>query len=195
MESDILRAFEETGALRTGHFHLSSGLHSDTYFQSALVLQYPERADELARSLASRLRESEPETIVGPALGGVVLGWEVARVMGARGIFTERADGKMALRRGFGVSPGERIAIVEDVVTTGKSTRETMAVLHASGAEVVAVGALVDRSAGRAALGVPFHALLSLDVKAWDPSECPACAANIPVEKPGSRPVTGASSA
>ena len=187
-EEALLKAFQETHALRRGHFRLSSGLHSGVYFQSALVLQHPDRAEVLGRALARALAPLKPQVVVGPALGGLIIGWEVARELDVRGLFTERKDGAMQLRRGFRLEPGERIVIVEDVVTTGKSTRETMEVLQAEGGEVVAVGALVDRSGGDVEFGVPFHALLSLPVETWEAAKCPECAAGVPLEKPGSRP-------
>jgi orotate phosphoribosyltransferase len=187
-EEALLKAFQETNALRRGHFRLSSGLHSGVYFQSALVLQHPDRAEVLGRALAKTLAPQKPQVIVGPALGGLIIGWEVARELDVRGLFTERKDGEMQLRRGFQLEPGERVAIVEDVVTTGKSTRETMDVLRAAGGEVVGIGAIVDRSGGSVDFGVPFHSLLSLPVETWDPDKCPECAAGVPLEKPGSRP-------
>lgn len=187
-ETALLRLFEEAGAFQRGHFELSSGLHSDVYFQSALVLQYPDRADLLGRALAKDLRSLEPQVICGPALGGLIIAWEVARNLEVRGIFTERKDGAMMLRRGFALSEGERVVVVEDVVTTGKSTRETMEALRRAGGELVGVGALVDRSGGECDFGVPFSSLLSLPVEAWEASDCPECRSGSPVVKPGSRP-------
>jgi len=194
-EEALLKTFQETGALRRGHFQLSSGLHSDVYFQSALVLQHPDRADLLARSLARDLARHEPDVIVGPALGGLIIGWEVARRLDVRGLFTERKDGEMCLRRGFQIAPKEKVIVVEDVVTTGKSTRETMAVIEAAGGTIVAVGALVDRSGGRADFDVPFHALLRLPVEAYEPADCPLCREGAPIDKPGSRPSPAAARA
>jgi orotate phosphoribosyltransferase len=186
----VAELFRRTDALRRGHFQLSSGLHSDVYFQSALVLQHPEHAAAVGTALAERLRPDAPEAVVGPALGGVIVSWEVARGLGVRGLFTERQDGAMKLRRGFALSPGERVAVVEDVVTTGKSTRETIEALEAAGGRVVAVAALVDRSGGTVDFGRPFHALMSLPVEAWDPAACPQCRAGVAVDKPGSRPAS-----
>lgn len=187
-EEALLRTFQETGALRRGHFELSSGLHSDVYFQAALLLQHPDRAEVLGRALGKLLEPLKPETVVGPALGGIIIAWEVARALNVRGVFTERKDGSMTLRRSFEVRPLERVVVIEDVLTTGKSIRETMEVLKILGATVVGVGAIVDRSGGDVEFGVPFHALLSLPVGAWEPSSCPECARGIAVEKPGSRP-------
>ena len=187
-EEALLKTFQETGALRSGHFQLSSGLHSGVYFQSALVLQHPDRADLLGRALAKDLAEYAPDVVVGPALGGLVIAWEVARRLDVRGIFTERKDGAMCLRRGFTIEPGEKVVVVEDVVTTGKSTRETIQVIEAAGGIMVAVGTIVDRSDGTADLGLPFHALLSLPVETHAPDACPDCRAGVPIDKPGSRP-------
>jgi orotate phosphoribosyltransferase len=184
----LLGVFRDTGALQRGHFQLSSGLHSDVYFQSALVLQHPQRAAEVGRALAAALAPLSPRVVVGPALGGVIIAWEVARALGVRGLFTERKDGAMALRRGFRLEPGERVVVVEDVVTTGLSTRETMAALAEAGGEVAGVGAIVDRSGGKADFGVPFRSLVSLPVESWDAAECPLCRAGTPLAKPGSRP-------
>ncbi len=187
-EEALLKAFQETGALKRGHFELSSGLHSGVYFQSALVLQHPDRAEVLGRALAKDLAQYDPEVAAGPALGALIIAWEVARTLGVRGLFTERKDGEMCLRRGFTLHPGERVVVVEDVITTGKSTRETMDVLRAAGGEIVAVGAIVDRSGGTVDFGLPFHALLSLPVETSRPEECRECAAGVPLSKPGSRP-------
>ncbi|GJM45064.1 MAG: orotate phosphoribosyltransferase [Gemmatimonadota bacterium] len=187
-EEALLKAFHETGALKRGHFQLSSGLHSGVYFQSALVLQHPDRAEVLGRALAKLVAVYRPEVVVGPALGGLIIGWEVACELGVRGIFTERQDGVMCLRRGFEIGKGRRVVIVEDVITTGKSTRETMAVIEAAGGTTVAVAALVDRSGGTAELNAPMHALLSLPVETNTPDECPECQAGVPLDKPGSRP-------
>ncbi|HET9888624.1 MAG TPA: orotate phosphoribosyltransferase [bacterium] len=186
-EEALLRAFEETGALRRGHYELSSGLHSDVYFQAAILLQHPDRAEVVGRALARLLKPLEPEVVVGPALGGIIVGWEVARALGVRGLFTERKDGQMMLRRSFEMKPGERAVVIEDVLTTGKSIRETSEALRTAGAEVVGVGAIVDRSGGAIDFGIPLHVLLSLPVGSWEPSKCPECAQGTPVEKPGSR--------
>lgn len=187
-EEALLKTFQETGALQRGHFQLSSGLHSPLYFQSALVLQHPDRADLLGRALARDLAAYEPDVVVGPALGGMIIAWEVARKLDVRGIFTERKEGIMGLRRGFTVGSGEKVVVVEDVVTTGRSTRETIGVVEAAGGQVVAVGALVDRSGGQASLGAPLHTLLSLPVEVHESAHCPDCRAGVPLDKPGSRP-------
>jgi orotate phosphoribosyltransferase len=189
----VLKLFRSAGAYLRGHFRLTSGLHSPEYLQCALVLQHPERAEELGRMLAGSLRDlagGPVDLVVSPALGGLIIGHEVARALGTRFLFTERdpATRKMTLRRGFTVAPGERTVVVEDVVTTGGSTREVIEVMRAAGAEVLAAGSVIDRSGGRADLGVSRVALATLEAVAWDPAECPLCRSGVPVEKPGSRP-------
>jgi orotate phosphoribosyltransferase len=189
--SDTMDLFRETGAYLKGHFRLTSGLHSNQYLQSALVLQHPAYAEKLGREMAAQLPKAE--LVASPAIGGLIIGHEVARAMGARFIFAERdAAGKMTLRRGFSLRPGETVVVVEDVVTTGGSTREVIDLLRAAGANVVGAGSIMDRSGGRADLGVPRVALETLDVVSWQPEECPLCKQGLPVEKPGSRPTTAA---
>lgn len=189
--ADVRRQFEETGALLSGHFKLSSGLHSDRYLQCAKVLMWPGRADALGRALGSLLRPFGAETVISPALGGVIIGQEVGRSLGIRALFTERVEGTFALRRGFAVEKGEKVAVIEDVVTTGKSTREVIAVVRAAGAVVVACGSIVDRRSvserGGTVDGIPYRALLWLDVAAWDPAACPLCSKGEPLTAPGSR--------
>jgi orotate phosphoribosyltransferase len=177
----------ESGALARGHFELSSGRHSPAYVQCALLLEDPQRARRVGRALARQLASLRPQTVVSPALGGVVIGHEVAEALGVPFRFAERKDGVMRLRRGFRVEPGERAVIVEDVVTTGGSSREAAAAVGAMGAKVVAVGAIVDRSGGEGTFAVPFFRLLDLELPAWRPEECPLCAEGGRAEKPGSR--------
>ncbi|MBV8844816.1 MAG: orotate phosphoribosyltransferase [Bryobacterales bacterium] len=180
-------AFRETGAYLKGHFQLTSGLHSSEYLQCALVLQHPQIAERLGRELAAHVPACD--VVASPALGGLIIGHEVARALGCRFIFTERdANRKMSLRRGFDLRRGETAVVIEDVVTTGGSTREVIEVLQAAGARVLAAGSIIDRSGGRADLGVPRVALATLEAAAWEPGECPLCKQGIPVEKPGSRP-------
>jgi orotate phosphoribosyltransferase len=185
--TDWLAQFEKTGALLTGHFRLSSGLHSDRYLQCALLLQWPELAGKAGRELAGSLAGFDAQTVASPALGGVVIGHEVARALAIRAIFAERKDGVMALRRGFRLEPGERVVVVEDVFTTGKSTRETIAVLERAGAQVMAAGSIVNRGLADSALPVPSSSLLRLEVPAWPEDACPLCRSGVPVESPGSR--------
>jgi orotate phosphoribosyltransferase len=189
----ILEMFRSTGAYLQGHFRLTSGLHSAEYLQCALVLQHPAAAERLGRLLAEALRPLAPGAIgvvASPALGGLIIGHEVARALGTRFLFTERdtASGKMALRRGFTVAPGETAVVIEDVITTGGSTRDVIEVLRAAGVHVLAAGSIIDRSGGRAGVGVPRVALATLQVAAHYPEQCPMCALGIPVAKPGSRP-------
>lgn len=192
-----LSLLEGTGALRRGHFRLSSGLHSPAYVQCALLLEDPARArqvgEALAAALVARLGEDgsgEPpiQAVISPALGGVVIGHEVAAALGVPFRFTERQEGKMVLRRGFSLEPGERVVVVEDVVTTGRSTREVVQILEGMGAEVLAVGAILDRSGGEVEFTVPFEALVTLDLPTYRPEACPLCAEGQEAEKPGSRP-------
>ena len=191
--AEVLQLFRSTGAYLSGHFRLTSGLHSAEYLQCALVLQYPRHAEELGRSLAARLTKlTGPQSIrvvASPAIGGLIIGHEVARALGARFIFTERDPlGKMTLRRGFAVTPGATAVVVEDVVTTGGSTREVVEILRREGANVLAAASIIDRSGGAADVGVPRLALATLQVVAHEPADCPLCAQGIPVAKPGSRP-------
>jgi len=190
----ILELFRSTGAYLQGHFRLTSGLHSAEYLQCALVLQHPPAAEKLGRLLAQDLQPllaQKPRVVVSPALGGLIIGHEVARAMGCRFIFTERdpASRQMALRRGFKVEPGEPAVVVEDVITTGGSTEDVIEVLREAGARVLAAGSIVDRSGGLASVGVERVALLTLQVAAHYPEECPMCKQGIPAVKPGSRPV------
>lgn len=188
---ELVREFQETGALLSGHFQLSSGLHSDRYLQCAILLQWPDRAERIGRLLAERLRESGANAVVSPALGGVIIGHEVARALGVRALFVERKDGHMQLRRGFRLEPSEPVAVVEDVFTTGKSTRETIQAITQLGGAVVAAGSIVDRGLPPHAFPVPTHSLLSLQVPAWPADQCPLCAEGFPLESPGSRHAAG----
>jgi orotate phosphoribosyltransferase len=184
---EVIRKFRETGALLEGHFVLSSGLHSAVYLQCALVLQHPSGAEEFGQGIAAHFRDKDIEVVASPAIGGIVIGHEVARALGARFIWTERENGRMTLRRGFSVAPGERTLVVEDVVTTGGSTRETVQTLQANGAEVVAAASIIDRSSGTADVGVPRIALATLNVPSVEPAACEACKRGERLVKPGSR--------
>ncbi len=183
----VLETYRKTGALLTGHFLLSSGLHSEQYLQSALVLQQPDIATKLCAALAEHFRDEQIEVVIAPALGGVFVSHETARALGVRALFAERVNGELTLRRGFTIKPGERVLVVEDVITTGKSTRETISVVKKAGGVVVAAGSLVDRSGGKADIGVPYRSLVTLDVPTYTPESCPLCKAGSAPVKPGSR--------
>ncbi|HEV8188088.1 MAG TPA: orotate phosphoribosyltransferase [Pyrinomonadaceae bacterium] len=183
----VIDQFRTTGALLEGHFQLSSGLHSTVYLQCALVLQFPEKAEAFGRAIAEKFEGQGIELVASPAIGGIVIGHEVARALGARFVWTEREAGQMTLRRGFSVSPGEKTLVVEDVVTTGGSTRDTIDALANAGADVVAAASIIDRSAGSADVGVPLTALASLKVLSVEAAVCDACKLGEPVVKPGSR--------
>ena len=188
MESDeVIQLFTECGALLEGHFMLSSGLHSRGYLQCALVLQHPVHTGVLGAALAERVRVHEPTVVLSPALGGVIIGHAVARVLGVRALFAERRDERMFLRRGFHLEPDDRVVIVEDVVTTGGSTRDTMDVVRAVGVRVVGAAAIIDRSGSTVAFDVPFDTLATVSWQTYVPGACPQCVAGIPVTKPGSR--------
>jgi orotate phosphoribosyltransferase len=183
----LLKIFQETGALLEGHFQLTSGLHSARYLQCALVLQHPQHAEFVGRGLAAKFSDDRVDAVVAPAIGGIIVAHETARAIGARALFTEREGGAMTLRRGFRLNRGERVLVVEDVVTTGGSTRETIeAVINADGV-VIGAGSMVDRSGGTVDVGVRRQSLLTLEVPSWDPSECPLCKQGVPPTKLGSR--------
>jgi orotate phosphoribosyltransferase len=191
---EVLQLFQDTGAYLTGHFRLTSGKHSPNYLQSALVLQHPEHAETLGRQLAAGLQklagDRKIDLVLAPALGGLIIGHEVARALGVPFQFTERdSDRKMSLRRGFTIPAGAGVVVVEDVITTGGSTREVIDILEARGVTVLAAGSIIDRSGGGADVGAPRIALETLQVTAYDPESCPMCAAGGQAEKPGSRPV------
>jgi orotate phosphoribosyltransferase len=184
----VIERFRQSGALLEGHFRLTSGTHSSGYMQCALVLQHPKDAEALGAALADRFRDTRVDAVLSPAIGGIVIGQEVGRALGVRAMFTERQDGTMTLRRGFTIQPGERVIVIEDVVTTGGSTRETIDVARAAGAEVIAAGAIIDRGGGtQTVVDVPFHALATIDLPTYQPDTCPLCLAGQPVIKPGSR--------
>lgn len=184
---DVLGLFRESGALHEGHFKLSSGLHSSGYLQCALVLQHPKHAEALGQALGAVLKDLNPTVVLSPALGGLIIGHEVGRALGVRAIFAERQDNVLTLRRGFSLSASDRVVIIEDVVTTGKSTRETIVVAEPVGATVVGAGSIIDRSGGASSLGVPYRALVELSLPTYDPAACPLCQAGQPITKPGSR--------
>lgn len=189
----VINLFRSTGAYLEGHFRLTSGLHSPNYLQCALVLRHPAAAERLGRDLAAEIRKIVQEPIalvVSPALGGLIIGHEVARALGTPFLFTERdpETRKMALRRGFSVEPGSTAVVVEDVITTGGSTQDVIEILRELGAKVLAAGSIIDRSGGRAKVDAPRVALATLQVAAHYPQDCPMCKQGIPAIKPGSRP-------
>lgn len=184
---DVLDIYKKTGALLTGHFLLSSGLHSNQYLQSALVLQEPNTATRLCAALAEHFQNKNVQAVIAPALGGIFVSHETARALGVRALFAERVAGELTLRRGFSIRPHERLLVVEDVITTGKSTKETIGVVEKAGGVVVGVGALIDRSNGKAQFGVLYKALVTLNIPTYAPEVCPLCKnGSVPV-KPGSR--------
>lgn len=192
-ESSVLELFNQTGAYLKGHFRLTSGLHSSEYLQCALVLAHPTHAELLGAELAAKLQAISPEqkinVVVSPAIGGLIIGHEVARALGVKFLFAERdANGKMVLRRGFRIDPFDHAVVVEDVITTGGSSREVIELLQAAGANVIAAGSVIDRSGGRADLGVKRAALATMSVISYSEDVCPMCRQGLPVQKPGSRP-------
>ena len=186
---ELLDLFRASGALLDGHFRLTSGLHSSGYLQCALVLQHPDQAEILGRAIADRTRALGATVVLSPALGGVIIGQEVGRALGIRAIFAERQDGALTLRRGFMLADNDRVLVIEDVLTTGGSTRETIQVARATSAQVVGAASIVDRSGGAVRFDVPFVSLLDISLPTYEPGACPLCAQGVAVVKPGSRPV------
>ncbi|MFZ5640739.1 MAG: orotate phosphoribosyltransferase [Bacillota bacterium] len=186
-QEEATEIFKKANALLTGHFKLTSGRHSNQYMQCAQVLQYPHYAAKLCADLAERFAGKKVDVVIGPAMGGIIVAYEVARALGVRAIFTEREQGVMTLRRGFSIGKDEKVLVVEDVITTGGSVKEVIEVVKATGAEIVGVGVLVDRSNGRVEFGLPAEAVLRLDIKSYQPEECPLCKEGLPLVKPGSR--------
>jgi len=184
---EIWNIFQKSEALLEGHFKLTSGKHSNRYIQCAKVLQYPDSTKALCAEISRRLEVDKIEVVVGPATGGIIIAYEIARQLGVKTMFTERENGRMSLRRGFSIEKGQKVLVVEDVVTTGGSVKETIEVLKNEGAQVTACASLVDRSSGKVDFGIPFVSLLALEVKAFEAEDCPLCAQGIPVVKPGSR--------
>jgi len=183
----VIDQFRETGALLEGHFQLSSGLHSTVYLQCALVLQFPERAEAFGRAIAEKFQGQGIKLVASPAIGGIVIGHEVARALGARFVWTEREASQMTLRRGVTIAPGEKTLVVEDVITTGGSTRDTIEAVRRAGADVIGAASIIDRSGGSVDVGVPLLSLASLRVLSVESSVCDACKLGEPVVKPGSR--------
>lgn len=187
-QGEVLQIFQDTGALLEGHFLLTSGKHSARYMQCAQVLQHPRIAGQLGYELAQKFSGMEIDTVIGPAMGGILVAHEVGKALGVKAIFTERQNGEMSLRRGFKLSPGEKVLVVEDVITTGGSVKEVIQIVREAGAVPVGVGVLVDRSSGKADFdGLLLHSLAQVNIEAFEPENCPLCAQGIPWEKPGSR--------
>jgi len=186
---EVMKKFEQAGAIQKGHFKLTSGVHSDTYIQCAQVMQHPEFMHNLCSELGKKFRGDDVDVIVGPAIGGIIMAHVMARVLGpwVRAIFTERENGKMTLRRSFEINQGEKVLVVEDVTTTGSSVREVMEIVKSREGKVVGVGVLIDRSGGKVDFGIKTEKLLTVDIKTYLPEECPLCKKGIPVVKPGSR--------
>jgi orotate phosphoribosyltransferase len=188
-ENNILEIFKKTGALLQGHFLLTSGRHSNMYFQCAKVLQYPEYTEQVCKIIADHFKDYNIDTVISPAMGGIIVGQEVARQLNKRSIFAEREDKKLTLRRGFTINQGEKILICEDVVTTGGSVYEVIDIVKEQGGEVVGVGFIVDRSNGKVNFGYLQKSTMKMEVISYLPEECPLCKENIPLVKPGSRKV------
>jgi len=186
---EVMKKFEQAGAIQKGHFKLTSGVHSDTYIQCAQVMQYPGFMNNLCSELGKKFRGNDIDVIVGPAIGGIIMAHVMAQVLGpwVRAIFTERENGKMTLRRSFEIKEGEKVLVVEDVTTTGSSAREVIEIVKSRKGKVVGVGVLIDRSGGRVNFGVKTEKLLTVDIKTYLPEECPLCKKKIPLAKPGSR--------
>ncbi|MEG0702727.1 MAG: orotate phosphoribosyltransferase [Christensenella sp.] len=187
---EIISVFKEKEVMLEGHFLLTSGRHSDKYMQCAKLFQYPDVSEKICAQLAEQFSDIEINLVVGPAIGGIIMAYEMSRQLGVKNIFAERENGKMALRRGFSVPKGAKILVTEDVVTTGGSVKEVMTLLREMGAEVVGVGSVVDRSAGNVDFGVPFRAVLSMEVKSYEADKCPICKTDSPLVKPGSRKIS-----
>jgi len=186
---EVMKKFEEAGAIQKGHFKLTSGVHSDTYIQCAQIMQHPEFMHNLCSELGKKFRGDDIDVIVGPAIGGIIMAHVMARVLGpwVRAIFTERENGKMTLRRSFEIKEREKVLVVEDVTTTGSSVREVIDIVNLRKGKVVGVGVLIDRSGGKVDFGIKTEKLLTVDIKTYLPEECPLCKKGIPVVKPGSR--------
>ncbi|MBM7624278.1 orotate phosphoribosyltransferase [Sporohalobacter salinus] len=188
-ESRVREIFKKTGVLQGGHFKLTSGKHSSQYLQCAQVFQYPEYVKELCEELASRFDEREIDVVIAPAIGGIIMSYAMGAALGKKTIFAEREEGEMTLRRGFRINEGDKVLLVEDVTTTGGSVREVIDVVEKNGGDLVGVGILVDRSGGEVDFGVQKEALLTVEVEAYEPEECPLCEKGLPIDKPGSRDI------
>ena len=186
-EQELMEMLEKSQAFKKGHFKLTSGLHSEGYVQCALLLKEPQLAEKAGQALAAKFQEAKPDLVVGPAIGGIVIAYEVARSLNVPGIFAERENGQMTLRRGFTVEKGQKALVVEDVITTGGSSQEVVELLEDRGVEVIGVGSIIDRSNGKNKITAPYKSLLALDIKTYQPETCPLCEEGIEIYKPGSR--------
>lgn len=186
-QEEVMEIFEKAGVMKKGHFRLTSGRHSERYLQCAQLLQYPQYTAIACEALAGKFSGDEIEVVIGPATGAIILAYEMARALETRALFTEREGSKMALRRGFHIYPGEKVLVVEDVITTGGSVKEVIEIVKEQGGELVGVACLVDRSAGKADFGTRMESLTQFEIETYDPENCPLCAQGIPVVKPGSR--------
>lgn len=185
--AEIIKIFQDSKALLEGHFKLRSGLHSNRFFQAALLLQYPDLAEKVCRQLAEQFKDAGIQTVISPAVGGLIVGQEVARALGVRAIFADKENDNMILKRGFTLAPGEKVLVAEDVITRGGRVQQTIDLVRSLGAEVAGVGVLVDRSGGLAKFDVPHKSLIKLELETYEPETCPLCDAGIPIERPGSK--------
>jgi orotate phosphoribosyltransferase len=184
---DALEIFKRTGVMQEGHFQFTSGRHSDNYMQCARLFEFPDDSVVICSDVAEAFRSQRVDFVAGPAIGGIIMAYEVARILGVRNIFAERENGAMTLRRGFDITNGGRVLVVEDVVTTGGSVKEVIELLRGCGAEIAGVGAVIDRSGGAVDFGVPFHAVATMNLESWEANECHLCRQGVPLTKPGSR--------
>lgn len=185
--NEIIQMMVESGALLNGHFQLRSGLHSNQFFQAALLLQYPDKAEKACCQLAKHFQGQQVDCVISPAVGGLIVGQELARALGVRAIFADKEDGNLVLKRGFSIRPGEKVVIAEDVVTRGGRVQQTLDLARGLGADVVGIGVIVDRSSGQAAFDVPMHSLIQLELATYEPDNCPLCRESVPLVRPGSK--------
>jgi orotate phosphoribosyltransferase len=186
-KDEIMKRFKESGALLDGHFKLRSGLHSNRFFQAALLLQHPDIAGELCAELAAKFADSDIQVVISPAVGGLIVGHEMARALNTRAIFADKVDGELVLKRGFSIAKGERVLVAEDVVTRGGRVQQTVDLVKEHGGVVAGIAVIVDRSAGNASFDVPHESLMQLELETYEADDCPLCAAGTPIEHPGSK--------
>lgn len=186
-DEKVLKILKEADVLMEGHFLLTSGRHSDKYLQCARIFQYTKYSEELCKILAGKFKDSEIDIVIGPAIGAIQMAYEVSRHLGVKNIFAERQDGAMTLRRGFSIEKGQKVLVVEDVITTGGSVKEVIEVVNGCGGDIVGVGVIVDRSGGKVDFGTRLESVISMEVQSYSPEQCPLCKENIPIIKPGSR--------